>query len=119
MDKGGVTALTLLELSATLDIIGHATLTGRLSDWLRISGKAHICFLLFVVKLKTLCQIKSRCHVEFHRALFWDQCFLPYALHHSTISSFDINHHLYADNTQMPMIFKCTCTLFNRCVGPG
>ena len=52
MDKGGVTALTLLELSATLDIIGHATLTGRLSDWFRISGKAHICFFLICRKIK-------------------------------------------------------------------
>ena len=44
MDKGEVTALTLLDLSAAFDTIGHATLTDRLSDWYGISGQAQIWF---------------------------------------------------------------------------
>ena len=44
MDKGEVTALTLLDLSAAFDIIDHATLTDRLSDWYGISGQAQIWF---------------------------------------------------------------------------
>ena len=42
MDKGGVTALTLLDLSAAFDTIDYTTLTDRLSDWYGISGQAQI-----------------------------------------------------------------------------
>ena len=44
MDKGEVTALTLLDLSAAFDTIDHTTLTDRLSDWYGISGQAQIWF---------------------------------------------------------------------------
>ena len=93
MDQGEVTALTLLDLSAAFDTIDHATLTNRLSDWYGISGQAQIWFSPYLqnrhqsVKIKTLCQIKSHSHMEFHRALCWDQCFLPNTLHHSVLSS--------------------------------
>ena len=40
MDKGEVTALTLLDLSATFATIDHATLTDGLPDWYGISGQA-------------------------------------------------------------------------------
>ena len=73
MDKGEVTALTLLDLSAAFDTIDHATLTDRLSDWYGISGQAQIWFSSYLQNklqsVKTLFQIKSHSHMEFHRAL--------------------------------------------------
>ena len=36
MDRGEVTALTLLDLPAAFDTLGHAKLIDRLSDWYRI-----------------------------------------------------------------------------------
>ena len=69
MDKGDVTALTLLDLSVAFDTIDHATLTDRLSDWYGLSGLAQIWFSSYlknrhqyVKKIKTLCQIKSHSH---------------------------------------------------------
>ena len=46
MDKGEVTAMTLLDLSVAFDTIDHATLPNRLSDWYEIStsGQAQIIF---------------------------------------------------------------------------
>ena len=44
MDKGEVTTLTLLDVSAAFDTIDHATLTDRRSDWYGISGQAQIWF---------------------------------------------------------------------------
>ena len=44
MDKGEVTALTLLKLSAAFDTIDHVTLTDKLSDWYGISGQAQNWF---------------------------------------------------------------------------
>ena len=40
MEKGRVTELTLLDLSAAFDKIDHRTLISRLSSWYGISGTA-------------------------------------------------------------------------------
>ena len=75
MDKGDVTALTLLDLSAAFDTIDHGTLTDRLSDWYGIFSQAQIWFSSYLqnrhqsVKNKDTFSDKSPSHMEFHKAL--------------------------------------------------
>ena len=111
MDKSEVTALTLLDLSAAFDTIDHATLTYRLSDWYGISGQAQIWFSSYLQNRHQSVKIKDT---------FSDKVTLSYGVPQGSvlgpviftlyttplsaiISSFDINHHLYADDTQIYM----------------
>ena len=111
MDKGEVTALTLLDLSAAFDTIDHATLTDRLSDWYGISGQAQIWFSSYLQNRLQSVKIEDT---------FSDKVTLSYGVPQGSvlgpviftlyttplsaiISSLDINHHLYADDTQIYM----------------
>ena len=111
MDKGEVTALTLLDLSAAFNTIDHATLTDRLSDWYGISGQAQIWFSSYFQNRLQSVKIKDT---------FSDKVTLSYGVPQgyvlgpvlftlyttpvsAIISSFDINYHLYADDTQIYM----------------
>ena len=103
MDKGEVTALTLLDLSAAFDT--------RLSDWYGISGQAQIWFSSYLQNRLQSVKIEDT---------FSDKVTLSYGVPQGSvlgpvlftsyttplsaiISSFDINHHLYADDTQIYM----------------
>ena len=111
MDKSEVTALTCLDLSAAFDTIDHATLTYRLSDWYGISGQAQIWFSFYLqnrhqsVKIKaTLSDKITLSYGVPQGSVLGSVLFLFYTLHHSALfSSFDINHHLHADDTEMYM----------------
>ena len=48
MDKGKVTALTLLDLPAAFDTIDYAILTNRLTYWYVLSGQPQIWFSSFL-----------------------------------------------------------------------
>ena len=111
MDKGEATALTLLDLSAAFDTIDHATLTDRLSDWYGISGQAQIWFSSYLqnrlqsVKIKDTFSDKVRLLYGVPQgSVVGPVLFTLYTTPLSAIiSSFDINHHLYADDTQIYM----------------
>ena len=116
MDKGEVTAVTLLDLSAAFDTIDHAALTDRLSDWYGMSGQAQIWFSSYLQNRLQSVKIKDT---------FSDKVTLSYGVPHGSvlglvlftlyttplsaiISSFDINHYLYADDTQIYMFLSVT-----------
>ena len=111
MDKGEVTALTLLDLLAAFDTIDHATLTDRLSDWYGISGQAQIWFSSYLqnrlqsVKIKETFSDKVTLSYRVPQgSVLGPVLFTSYTTPLSAIiSSFDINHHLYADDTQIYM----------------
>ena len=111
MDKGEVTALTLLDLSTAFDIINHATIKDRLSDWYGISGQAQIWFSSYLqnrhksVKIEdTFSDKVTLSYGVAQGSVLGPVLFTLYTTPFSAIiSSFDINHHLYAEDTQIYM----------------
>ena len=111
MDEGEVTALTLLDFSAAFDTNDHATLTDRLSDWYGISGQAQIWFSSYLqnrhqsVKIEDTFSDKGTFSYGVPQgSVLRPVLFTSYTtLLSAIISSFDINHHLYADDTQTYM----------------
>ena len=111
IDQGEVTALTLLDLSVAFDTIDHATLTNRFSDWYGISGQAQIWFSSYFrnrhqsQKIKdTLSDKVTLSYGVPQGSVLGPVLFTLYTTPLSAIiSSFDINHHLYADDTQIYM----------------
>ena len=109
MDQGEVTALTFLSLSAAFDTINHATFTNRLLDWYGISGQAQIMFSSYLqnrhqsVKIKDTLSDKITLSYRVPQGsvlgpVLLTLCITPLS---AIIFSFDINHHLYADDTQI------------------
>ena len=112
MDQGEVTALTLLDVSAAFDTIDHATLTNRLSDLYGISGLAQIWFSSYLQNRHQSVKIKGTLSDKVTLSYGVQQgsgsvgpvLFTLYTTSLSAIiSSFDIDYHLYADDTQIYM----------------
>ena len=109
MKKGRVTALTLLDLSAAFDTIDHLMLISRLSSWYGISGTALDWFTSY---LSNRCQpvknhdyISKAAYISFGvppGSVLGPILFTLYtALLSHVIAEHDVEHNLYADDTQI------------------
>ena len=109
MEKGSVTALTLLDLSAAFDTIDHLTLNNRLSSWYWISG---IALDWFTSYLSDRCQqVKIQDHISDavyiyigvpQGSVLGTILFTLYTTPLSqVIAQHDVENHLYADDTQI------------------
>ena len=109
MEKGRVTALTLLDLSAAFDTIDHLALISRLSSWYGISGTALDWFTSY---LSNRCQqvkihdyVSEAVYISFgvpQGSVLGSILFTLYTapLSH-VIAEHDVEHHLYADDTHI------------------
>ena len=105
-------------MSAAFNTIDHATLTDRLSDWYGISGQAQIWFSSYLqnrhqsVKIKGILSVKVTLSYGVPQSsvlgpVFFTLYTTPLS---AIISSLDINHHLYANETQMYMSLSVSNT---------
>ena len=109
LDKGHVTALTLLDLSAAFDTIDHNTLTNRLAEWYAVSGmvlawfKSYLCGRHQKIKIdKSFSDSSLLEHGVPQGSVLGPLLFSLYTAPLSTIiSSYGLSHHLYADDTQI------------------
>ena len=109
LDKGHVTALTSLYLSAAFDTIDHNTLTNRLAEWYGVSGmalawfKSYLCGRQQKIKIdKSFSDSSLFEHGVPQGSVLGPLLFSLYTAPLSTIiSSYGLSHHLYADDTQI------------------
>ena len=109
IDNGKVTALTLLDLSAAFDTIDHNILITRLSTWYGISGTAVSWFTSYLTYRQQAIKIgncfsdmlPTPCGVP-QGSVLGPLLFTLYTTPlSSVIQSHNLDHHLYADDTQI------------------
>ena len=108
-----VTGLCLLDLSAAFDTIAHKILLTRLSQWFGISGTAHHWLKSYLTSrsfhVSCLNQHSSPCTSDYgvpQGSVLGPLLFNLYTTPLSTlIKSLDLEHQLYADDTQLFLSF--------------
>ena len=114
MDKGMLTALILLDLSAAFDTVDHTLLLGRLQHYLRIEDSAlRWCSSYFSNRPQRVCVGNSKSDpfiLDYsvpQGSILGPQFFSIYLLPISEIvSKYNLFHHVYADDTQIYVSFK-------------
>ena len=108
MDKGKVTALTLIDLSAAFDTIDHNILDKHLSMWYGISGTALTWFLSYLVDRYQRVKIANCFSAALPTScgVYQGSVLGPFFLLYTTplssvIQIHNLDHHLYADDTQI------------------
>ena len=109
MDKGKVTALTLLDLSAAFDTIDHSTLLERLHVHFGISGTVCQWFKSYISNRQQRVHIDGSlsCPQDLHFGVPQGSVLGPFlfCLYTTSISQMinthDVSHHMYADDTQV------------------
>ena len=109
MDNGKVTALTLLDLSAAFDTIDHATLLERLHGHFGISGTIFHWFKSYISNRQQRVHIDGSlsCPQNLHFGVLQGFVLGPFlfCLYTTPISQIitthDVSHHMYADDTQV------------------
>ena len=125
MDSGKAVAVTLLDLSAAFDTIDHIILFDCLSHhWFGIDGTV----LMWIKPYHSNCRQEVKLGISFSDAfsfpygvpkvLSWVRLYYPLS---PTVSSFNVTHHRYADDTQIHLVldsrnFDCSIAELTECL---
>ena len=107
-DRGELTALLLLDLSATFETIDHDRSLSRLTEWFGIDGvvlqwvRTYLTGRSHFVKVNGVLSTPQLllCGVP-QGSVFGSLLFTMYTPISSIITAFGLKHHLYADDTQI------------------